>query len=791
MVSQRIYGLSSNPRNDSDSYRRVAGRLSVAVLILALAELLAGATPALGDHHDGARDERNAAEPGAPRSLPAVVITATRQREPLLDIPAKVDVVARKDIEQRGDYTIENLFRYQAGIEVARQTSGTDPFDSSGGIEIRGVGGNRTQVLIDGSRTLERITDNTRDVVEASNVRAVEIVRGPSSVLWGSDALGGVVNFTTRNPADLIDPVRGWGADGAITYGSIDASAIATITAALELSERWSGLLSYTRREAGETELDKARVGSDALQPCPRNPEATPCNRLDPQDITAASWLGKLVYAPSERFSLRFTGDGYLRRNAVEQNSVLGDQLNRTGRVSARILSYPRRQDIERWRGAVDLEWSPQFDLLDTLRVSASYSPQESRRTGRRERILQPGGERERLLSSLIYGETFTELDIQATSSFQIGALSHRLTYGFDGDMADTAYRRVDVTDNITRGSTRVRRAGGFNFANTSTVRADIYVQDEIGFMDGRLEIVPGLRVASYRIDPEPDRDYQLVPGAEPRKVSATDTQFKLGALFRISERWSIYANYSQGFKMPTAQQLFQSLSSLPFFALVPNRDLRPESVDSYEIGLRADLGARGYVAVNAFSAQYDDFILNFVNIDPTRFGLAPGTLTLTYDNVDAVDVRGLELEGVYRLNDYFYLAASMSLQDGKRENKGVKSEHLGALPPQWVQTLGYANGGLDVRLVGTFQAGGGDVNNAAKEFQPAGYAVFDLLLSYEFGDRFMIRANVFNLADRRYFAAESIGFPINASAAVQRVNPLEAQAQPGRSFSVGVSARF
>ena len=151
MVSQRIYGLSPNPRNDSDSYRLVAASLSVAVSILALTGLLAGATPALGDHHDGARDERNADEPGAPRSLPAVVITATRQREPLLDIPVKVDVVARKDIEQRGDYTIENLFRYQAGIEVARQTSGTDPFDSSGGIEIRGVGGNRTQVLIDGS----------------------------------------------------------------------------------------------------------------------------------------------------------------------------------------------------------------------------------------------------------------------------------------------------------------------------------------------------------------------------------------------------------------------------------------------------------------------------------------------------------------------------------------------------------------------------------------------------------------------------------------------------------------
>ena len=367
----------------------------------------------------------------------------------------------------------------------------------------------------------------------------------------------------------------------------------------------------------------------------------------------------------------------------------------------------------------------------------------------------------------------------------------HRLTYGFDGDSADTEYQRADVTRNLTTGTTTVVRGGGFNFANTSTERADVYLQDEIGFMDGRLEIVPGLRLASFSIDPDPDQDYDLVPGAEPGKVSETDLQFKVGALYEISEAWSVYVNYSQGFKMPTAQQLFQSLDSLPFFALIPNPDLQPESVDSYELGVRTDLGVRGYVALNGFYAQYEDFILNFVNIDPTQFGLPPGTLALTYDNVDSVDVWGLEAEGVYQLTDNFYVAASISLQDGERENEGVESEHLDALPLQWVQTLGYENGDLDVQLMGTFQAGGGDVNDPATEFQPAGYAVFDVLLSYDIGDRITVRANVFNLADRRYFSAESIGFPINISEAVQRVNPVEAQVQPGRSFSLGVSMRW
>ena len=133
-----------------------------------------------------------------------IAVTATRHERSLLETAGNVDVIDREDIQQTGGVTIQNLFRYKAGIEVPVQSSATDPFSSNGGIEIRGVGGNRTQILVDGNRTLERITDNTRDIVEASNVKAVEIVRGPSSVLWGSDALGGVVNFITRDPSDLL-----------------------------------------------------------------------------------------------------------------------------------------------------------------------------------------------------------------------------------------------------------------------------------------------------------------------------------------------------------------------------------------------------------------------------------------------------------------------------------------------------------------------------------------------------------------------------------------------------------
>src|SRR5690606_9863926 len=147
----------------------------------------------------------------------------------------------------------------------------------------------------------------------------------------------------------------------------------------------------------------------------------------------------------------------------------------------------------------------------------------------------------------------------------------------------ETEYERVDITNNLTAGTSAVAVAGGFNFANSDTTRADVYLQDEFALWDGRLTLIPGLRHSYYKITPYPDANSQIVPGAEPRQMEESDLQFKVGGILDVHGPYSVYASYSEGFKMPTAQQLYQSLNGLPFFALVPNPNLKPESVQNYE----------------------------------------------------------------------------------------------------------------------------------------------------------------------------------------------------------------
>ncbi|ABS64752.1 TonB-dependent receptor plug [Parvibaculum lavamentivorans DS-1] len=717
-----------------------------------------------------------------------VTVTATRNERSLLDTAGNITRITSDDLDKRMDNTIAETFRYEPGIVVPRQVSGADPFDSNGGIQIRGAGGNRTQIIVDGSRTLEGITDNTRDVVDTSNMKAVEIVRGPTSVLWGSDGLGGVVNFITKDPVDYFkdadDMVAG---NASAHYSSLDNSYVESVTGAFRLTtgpNPLEALFTFTRRDAEEPELSNARnVATPDGTTCPRDPAATPCNEFDPRDITSNNLLTKLVWSPSANNQLRLTGEYFTRETTVDQNS------SRETTATYTQTGYRRVQDIQRWRIALDQDWQVGLPWLDALKWQLSYSPQEIKHRGDRRRILLPSNDDQQLLYTLDYSETFYEADIQLNSSFNIGASSHALTYGFDGDYAETEYFRRDITNNLTTGTSTTAVAGGFNFADAETTRADIYVQDEIGLFGERLTLTPGARLSTYKITPDPGPGYQIVPGAEPREMEETDLQLKFGAIYDVWGPYSVYGAYGEGFKMPTAQQLYQSLNSLPFFALVPNPNLRPESVKNYEAGLRGSF-ERGYFSINYFKADYEDFIQNFVPV-------AGSATDLTYANLSRVNVWGIEASGGYQFTPNWRTNFSAAHMRGSQQvTAGAQETTFNGAPPlNVVIGLNYVEPayGLDIELVSTLQKATTRVEDRATDFAPSGYAILDLLTSWEVVPGVKLRADAYNLLDQRYFAAGNAGFPIgtDATLAVQRLNPIELQVGYGRFVKVGLELTF
>ena len=141
--------------------------------------------------------------------LPATVITGTRIPEELSDSPNSISVVPREQIDEQQQRTVVDVLREVAGLDIVRAGQ---PGQQTSAF-IRGANGNQTLVLIDGVR-VNNPFNNAFDLANLAvdNIDHIEVIRGPQSTLYGSEALGGVINIVTKqctgNPTGPVMTTR-------------------------------------------------------------------------------------------------------------------------------------------------------------------------------------------------------------------------------------------------------------------------------------------------------------------------------------------------------------------------------------------------------------------------------------------------------------------------------------------------------------------------------------------------------------------------------------------------------
>ncbi|WP_022835676.1 TonB-dependent receptor plug domain-containing protein [Salisaeta longa] len=128
----------------------------------------------------------------APLALDEIVVTATRSQTTLANVPVPTQIIGRKDIQSSGAIRLADLLAEQPGLQLS--------YDHGAGLQVQGLASDYTRILIDGEPVIGR-TAGTLNLnrITVADVQRVEIVRGPSSSLYGSDALAGVVNIITRD----------------------------------------------------------------------------------------------------------------------------------------------------------------------------------------------------------------------------------------------------------------------------------------------------------------------------------------------------------------------------------------------------------------------------------------------------------------------------------------------------------------------------------------------------------------------------------------------------------------
>ncbi len=264
-----------------------------------------------------------------------------------------------------------------------------------------------------------------------------------------------------------------------------------------------------------------------------------------------------------------------------------------------------------------------------------------------------------------------------------------------------------------------------------------------------------------------------------------TDSAFspKLGVIYQVDDNLSLYGQYVRGFKIPPHDQAYQSHGVEPFYQILPNADLDPESSNSFELGLRY---ASSDISVNlsAFYAAFDDFIETaVVGVEPTYIPNVNKTL-YQYQNISETQISGVEAGIAMYVAENILLEANVAYVDGENKETDqpltsisplngsiLLSTELGNI--NWTAALRLAKSQSDVVL---------DANDD-KTTQGHGYGVVDLYANYEW-QAWQLNVGVLNLLDKEYVPFELI-------AGQSQSADFSQYTQPGRNFSARVSYQF
>lgn len=702
-----------------------------------------------------------------------IVVTATRTAVKAEDIPVTVTVKSDEQIADELVTDIRDLVRFEPGVSVQRQPArfgaalGTTGRAGNDSFNIRGIGGNRVLVQVDGVRVPDGFTFGAQasgrgDYVDVGLVKSVEILRGPSSALYGSDGLAGAVSFITSDPSDFLEEGKNVGGLLRAAYSSADEEFSETAILAGRSGD-WSIMAAYTRRDYKELD-NKGDVGGTG-------PGRTEPN---PQDGRSNAALARIVYDPANGHKLRLTGE-YVDTHLYTQGL--------TG-LSATVDRLEGFDTGERKRVSLDWSWEGE-GTIDFARVALYWQDGEDNQYTEEDRT--PAADRTRLNT---FENRVIGASADARADFATGAITHRLVFG--GDISKTRQRGLRDGTVSPFGETYPTRA----FPTTDFTRAGLFVGDEISVAEGRLLLYPALRFDWYDLSPDND---PLLPTFAGAKQDGSRVSPKFGAVWKITDEVRLFANYATGFKAPEPGQVNQFFSNIASgYTSIPNPDLGPERSESFEGGIRFSSDAIS-LDVTGFSARYKDFISqeqvsgNFLPNDPAIY---------QFVNLDRVRVKGAEARFEGRASSGLYTTLALSYATGTQTGLGVERVPLQSIDPlKLVAGVGYRApdgrfGGQLImthsgrkeasRTVGVDNLGRPTtVCGGSTCFRPDSFTILDATAFVRVMDALTLRAGVFNILDKKY----SWWSDVRGLASTSLVT--DAYTQPGRNASVSLSFRF
>lgn len=706
-------------------------------------------------------------------TLDEVVISANRWEQSEREIPQRVEKIEMQQIAFSNPQTAADLLNVGGYAYIQKsQMAGGSPI-------LRGFATNRVMLVVDGVRMNNAIfrTGNLQNVIslDAASVESNEILFGPGAVMYGSDAIGGVMDFHTLSPkyAETGKTLVSGNALARFSSANLEKTGHLDFNIGLK---KWAFVTSATW-----SDYDDLTAGSNGneffLRPSYQKRE----NGVDvevindkPQKQVTSGYsqfnvMQKIAFKPSENFHLDY-GFYYSETSDAPRYDRLYLKKNNKF-VNAEWYYGPQKWMMNR----LSARWNNSNTLYDQLRITAAHQKYNESRHDRKFNNTKLRNQMEEVNALSL------NIDLDKRLSNKISLFyGAEAVYNKVGSTAD----RVDIeTGKVSPVNTR--------YPDGSTWQSYALYTTARYYLNTKTILNGGLRYSYVALEANFDTTMFPFPFTS-ASLGNGALNGSLGITHSPVENWKLYANFSTGFRSPNIDDLGKVFDSEPGSVVVPNANLKPEYAWNWEVGaaftqgnfLKADASVYYTLLENALARR--DFSYN-------------GRDSIVYDgelsrvqaiqNITKAKVFGVQGSVQLSLTNGLGLRTVLNWQTGEEQSEdSLKYYPLRHAVPFFGSThLTWEMKKLHLDLYAEYNAGmdyddlplseRDDPSSYAKDkdgkpFVPA-WTTLNFMAAYYINPTFTLNAGVENITDQLYRPYAS---GISA---------------PGRNFIVGVRARF
>ncbi|PHM45690.1 hemin receptor precursor [Xenorhabdus mauleonii] len=629
-----------------------------------------------------------------------ITVYATGNQRDSFEAPMMVTVIENNSANSRVAGSANDLLRNIPGIHI----SGTERANGQD-ISLRGYSKSGVLTLVDGIRQGTDTGHLNGVFLDPALIKQTEVVRGPSALLYGSGALGGVIAYQTVDAADLLEDGQNAGFRVFNRAGSGDHS-LGFGGSAFGRTEQFDGLLSFATRDVGNIRYGGGLQG--------RNDESIG------NILTKGSW--KITDSQTLSGNLR-----YYRNEAHEpknpQDITYLNDSQRTDRTTA-------QRDAQ-----LTYQFNPSNYSWLNLRADTYYSDininAKTKNNGFEGRKQETYG-----------------LKLENRSHFGVNTFAaHQLTYGGE------TYKQKQKPSGNTE-----------SFPNADIRFASGWLQDEITLRDLPVSLIAGTRYDNYKASNSKYNDISADKWSSKGAISITPTDWSMlfasySQAFRAPTMGEMY-NDSKHFYIPPKEDR-PGLTNY----WKPNPNLRPESNETleYGFGLRFDDLFANNDGLKFKASYFDTKAKDYISATVT-----PDMRFTTSFNIPKAKIWGWDVSMTYN-SDLFIWDLAYNRTTGKNDETGESIDALSPDSFTSTLDIPLSRSGFSIGWIGKFTQGTNfkGKNGQRNSTQYAGYGVNDFYVSYHGEDALkglttsVVLANAF---DKEYYSSQ--GAPQNGRSA-------------------------